>query len=225
MYQHILIPLENSATDRGHSRPHQAAGPKLTGAKLLLLHVADGWVARNFNQLKLAESEEMKERPRVSGKSRRASFAREGFAVETMLALGDPPAEIIKVAEGRALRFDCDGRPRPPAVRRLVPRQHHHRSPPPHHHSPARPPCAEKMIRISLFRDRPVDAFEPFPHHVGTDEIALLGGKFVGNLLLKCAGCVSETTHPPASVARRETIPSPRPAATTTIGSSFPSTK
>ena len=32
----------------------------MTGAKLLLLHVADGWVARNFNQLKLAESEEMK---------------------------------------------------------------------------------------------------------------------------------------------------------------------
>ena len=33
----------------------------MTGAKLLLVHVADGWVARNFDQLQLAESEEMKE--------------------------------------------------------------------------------------------------------------------------------------------------------------------
>ena len=33
----------------------------MAGAKLLLVHVADGWVARNFDQLKLAESEEMKQ--------------------------------------------------------------------------------------------------------------------------------------------------------------------
>ena len=33
---------------------------KLTGAELLLVHVADGWAARNFDQLKLRESEEMK---------------------------------------------------------------------------------------------------------------------------------------------------------------------
>ena len=98
MYQHILIPLENSATDRvilDHVRPLV----KLTGAKLLLLHVADGWVARNFNQLKLAESEEMKgDREyleKVAGQLRD-----DGFAVETMMALGDPPVEILKVAEG-----------------------------------------------------------------------------------------------------------------------------
>ena len=30
-------------------------------SKLLLVHVADGWAARNFEQLELAESEEMKE--------------------------------------------------------------------------------------------------------------------------------------------------------------------
>ena len=33
---------------------------KLTGAELLLVHVADGWAARNFDQLKLRESEEMR---------------------------------------------------------------------------------------------------------------------------------------------------------------------
>ena len=32
----------------------------MTGAELQLVHVADGWAARNFNQLKLRESEEMK---------------------------------------------------------------------------------------------------------------------------------------------------------------------
>jgi nucleotide-binding universal stress UspA family protein len=97
MYQHILIPLENSVTDQAildHVRPLV----KLTGAKLLLLHVSDGWVARNFNHLKLAESEEMKNDrdylEKIAGQLRG-----EGFSVETMLALGDPPSEIIKVAE------------------------------------------------------------------------------------------------------------------------------
>ena len=97
MYQHILIPLENSAADPvilDHTKPLL----RLTGAKLLLLHVADGLVARNFNQLKLAESEEMKNDREYLEKV--ASQLRgEGFSVETMLALGDPPAEIIKVAE------------------------------------------------------------------------------------------------------------------------------
>ena len=98
MYQHILIPLENSATDQV-ILDHIKSLVTLTGAKLLLLHVADGWVARNFNQLKLAESEEMKDDreylEKVAGQLRS-----DGFSVETMLALGDPPDEILKVAEG-----------------------------------------------------------------------------------------------------------------------------
>ena len=102
MYKHILIPLENSATDQAildHVRPLV----KLTGAKLLLLHVADGWVARNFNQLKLAESEEMKT-DRQYLETTAGRLRTEGFLVETVLALGDPPAEIIKVAEAE----NCD---------------------------------------------------------------------------------------------------------------------
>ena len=53
MYNHILIPLENSPADSTiltHIKPLA----RMTGAKLLLVHVADGWVARNFNQLQLA---------------------------------------------------------------------------------------------------------------------------------------------------------------------------
>ncbi|HEX5399459.1 MAG TPA: universal stress protein [Verrucomicrobiae bacterium] len=97
MYQHILIPLENSATDQvilDHLKPLA----RLTGAKLLLLHVADGWVARNFNQLKLAESEEMKA-DRAYLERTAASLRAEGFAVTAELALGDPPEQILKVAE------------------------------------------------------------------------------------------------------------------------------
>lgn len=97
MYRHILIPLENSAADQVILE-HIAPLARLTGAKLLLLHVADGWVARNFNRLKLAESEEMKDDreylEKIAGKLRG-----DGFAVQTLLALGDPPQEILKVAE------------------------------------------------------------------------------------------------------------------------------
>ena len=97
MYKHILIPLENSATDRAildHLRPLV----KMTGAKLLLLHVADGWAARNFNKLKLAESEEMKN-DRAYLEKVAVELRADGFAVETELALGNPPDEIVKVAE------------------------------------------------------------------------------------------------------------------------------
>jgi nucleotide-binding universal stress UspA family protein len=50
MYQQILIPLENSSADEtilAHIKPLA----RLTNARIHLVHVADGWVARNFNQL------------------------------------------------------------------------------------------------------------------------------------------------------------------------------
>ena len=96
MYNHILIPLENSSADSTiltHIKPLA----RLTGAKLLLVHVADGWVARNFNQLQLAESQEMKE-DRVYLEKRQRELIDEGFSCEAMLALGEPSDEIIKLA-------------------------------------------------------------------------------------------------------------------------------
>lgn len=96
MYQHILIPLENSASDEtilGHIKPLA----RLTGAKLLLVHVADGWVARNFNQLKLAESEEMKQ-DRAYLEERQRELIDDGFGCDAVLALGEPSDEIIKLA-------------------------------------------------------------------------------------------------------------------------------
>jgi nucleotide-binding universal stress UspA family protein len=96
MYRHILIPLENSGADEtilAHIKPLA----RMTGARLLLVHVADGWVARNFNQLELAESEEMK-RDRAYLEERQRELTGEGFTCEAVLALGEPSDEIIKLA-------------------------------------------------------------------------------------------------------------------------------
>jgi len=95
MYKKILIPLENSPTDQkilDHIQPLA----RMTGAKLVLLHVADGWVARNFEQLKLAESEEMRE-DRAYLQMRREQLEAAGFVCDTVLAMGEPSAEIIRL--------------------------------------------------------------------------------------------------------------------------------
>ena len=59
MYRRILVAVENSGADRTII-DHVSRLAKVTGAELLLVHVADGWAARNFDQLQLRESEEMK---------------------------------------------------------------------------------------------------------------------------------------------------------------------
>jgi nucleotide-binding universal stress UspA family protein len=99
MYHHILIPLENSPADDtilAHIKPLA----RMTGAKLLLVHVADGWVARNFNQLQLAESEEMKQ-DRAYLEKRARELTGEGFSCVAVLALGEPSDEIIKLARDK----------------------------------------------------------------------------------------------------------------------------
>lgn len=96
MYQKILIPMENSVADQtilDHIKPLA----KLTGASLLLMHVADGWVARHYQELNLAESEEMRE-DRAYLKKRTADLREEGFTVDFFLALGEPVDEIVKAA-------------------------------------------------------------------------------------------------------------------------------
>jgi nucleotide-binding universal stress UspA family protein len=98
MYQTILIPVENRETDNTILR-HIRPLARLTRAKLLLVHVADGWVARNFEQLKLQESEEMKhDREYLSNLE--AELRGEGFEVSSVLAMGEPSTEIIKLANG-----------------------------------------------------------------------------------------------------------------------------
>jgi manganese transport protein len=60
VYSTILVALENSKTDEA-ILAHIEQLAKLTGARLLFVHVADGWVARTREQFNLAESVEMKE--------------------------------------------------------------------------------------------------------------------------------------------------------------------
>jgi len=102
MYQKILVALDNSRTDQA-MLPHIAALAKVHGSGLLLLHVSDGWAARNYNRFKLAESEEMKD-DRVYLETVAGDLRGQGIAVQTHLALGDPPTEILKIAEEAA----CD---------------------------------------------------------------------------------------------------------------------
>ena len=97
MYKKILVALENGPADET-ILPHVAELARRFGSALLLLHVADGWAARNFNKLELAESEEMKD-DRVYLEKVAVALRSEGFSVTTELALGNPPQEILKVAE------------------------------------------------------------------------------------------------------------------------------
>ena len=97
MYRRILIAVENSGADRTIV-DHVSELARLTGAELLLVHVADGWAARNFDQLKLRESEEMRT-DRAYLDMLRAELAGKGFTVDTCLAMGDPATELIRVSQ------------------------------------------------------------------------------------------------------------------------------
>jgi len=102
MFKRILVPLEHSATDAAildYIRPLANS----CRAALVLIHVADGWVARNIQQLDLRESEEMREDfgylDRVC-----QDLRQDGFQVEAVLAAGDPAREIAAAAD----RERCD---------------------------------------------------------------------------------------------------------------------
>ena len=96
MYNTILVPVENRETDQTILR-HIRALARLTHAKLMLVHVADGWVARNFEQLQLQESEEMKQ-DREYLAALAEELRSEGYEVTSTLLMGDPATEIIKLA-------------------------------------------------------------------------------------------------------------------------------
>jgi nucleotide-binding universal stress UspA family protein len=97
MYRKILVAVEHSEADRT-ILTHVTALARLTGAELLLVHVADGWAARNFDQLQLRESEEMKA-DREYLESLKTELVTLGLTVQTHLAMGDPASELVRVAE------------------------------------------------------------------------------------------------------------------------------
>ena len=101
MYTRILVPVENRETDQTILR-HIRQLANLTKAKLTLVHVADGWAARNFDRFELQESEEMKQ-DRVYLAELSSELKAEGFEVNTILAMGDPATEIIKLARAEPI--------------------------------------------------------------------------------------------------------------------------
>ena len=99
MYKRILVAIENSPGDQT-ILAHVTGLARLTGAELLLVHVADGFAARHFDDLKLRESEEMRtDRAYLEGL--KGSLAAEGLRVDCELAKGDPATELIRMAEAR----------------------------------------------------------------------------------------------------------------------------
>src|SRR5438445_13178844 len=97
MYETILIPVENRETDQTILQ-HIRSLARLTKAKLVLVHVADGWVARNFDNLQLQESEEI-QNDRAYLSNLEAEIRADGFEVSSVLAMGEPSTEIIKLAK------------------------------------------------------------------------------------------------------------------------------
>ena len=96
MYKHILIAIENSDADRA-VLAHVEPLARMTGARLLLVHVADGWAARAFNELDLRESEEIRGDREYLGRIC-AELVQRGFETRARLAMGDPATELVKVA-------------------------------------------------------------------------------------------------------------------------------
>ena len=102
MYKRILVPLEHSPYDET-ILAHIRKLARHCGASLVLIHVADGWAARNVKQLHLRESEEMRE-DREYLERIADSLESEGVSAECVLAGGNPGEEIAEAA----VRESCD---------------------------------------------------------------------------------------------------------------------
>jgi nucleotide-binding universal stress UspA family protein len=103
MYQRILVPVEHSAYDDVVLRHIRKLARTCGDASIVLIHVADGWAARNINQLDLRESEEMKS-DREYIEALADELEKDGYDAEAILAGGDPAKEIAACAE----REKCD---------------------------------------------------------------------------------------------------------------------
>jgi nucleotide-binding universal stress UspA family protein len=101
MYRRILVAIEHSPADQA-ILDHVRQLAMQVGAELHLVHVADGWAARNFDQLQLRESEEMKD-DRDYLAQLAADLTACGLTVSTELAMGDPATELIRLTEERGV--------------------------------------------------------------------------------------------------------------------------
>ena len=102
MYKRILVPVEHSPYDETILQ-HVRKLARHCGASVVLIHVADGWAARNVKHLNLRESEEMRE-DREYLERIADSLEADGIETESVLAGGSPAEEIADAA----LREGCD---------------------------------------------------------------------------------------------------------------------
>jgi len=102
MYKRILVPLEHSAYDDAIIE-HVRRLALFCKASVVIIHVADGWAARNVKQLNLRESEEMRV-DREYIEQRCAALETAGLETDCLLAAGDPAREIADAAA----REQCD---------------------------------------------------------------------------------------------------------------------
>jgi universal stress protein A len=100
LYRSILVTLDATATDRAildHIKPLA----QLTGARVVLLHVATGWAARVFGAD--AISPEIREDTAYLEGIRR-EFEEAGIPTDAELAYGDPVLQIVRWVEEKG----CD---------------------------------------------------------------------------------------------------------------------
>jgi len=100
MYDTILVTLDSTPTDRAIIE-HIKRLAKLANSRVVLLHVADGWAARQYGPD--AVSPEIVEDTEYLQKVR-AEFESMGIPVDTELAYGEPAREIVRWVEQKG----CD---------------------------------------------------------------------------------------------------------------------
>lgn len=96
MFSRILVPLENSRWDKV-ILAYVRKLATIHASELILIHVADGFAARNIAQLDLRESEEMRQ-DRAYLDECADALKSDGHRVDAILACGDPANEIAAAA-------------------------------------------------------------------------------------------------------------------------------
>jgi nucleotide-binding universal stress UspA family protein len=92
MYKTILVTVDGTPTDRAII-DHVKQLAKLSGGRVVLLHVADGWAARTYGRD--AVSREIAEDTDYLKKVR-SEFEASGISADAELAYGYPAKEIIR---------------------------------------------------------------------------------------------------------------------------------
>ncbi len=100
MYDSILVTLDTTKTDRAIVE-HVKQLARLTGGRVVLLHVATGWAARTFGAD--AVSPEIREDTAYL-EGVRAEFEAAAIPAQAELAYGDPATEIVRWVRERG----CD---------------------------------------------------------------------------------------------------------------------